>query len=122
MNKLHATSVHALELAELSSRPEPAGPPLLEGQLALLHGVKVMLSASLGCARMTVAELFALKDGSLLRLDRLVDEPVDIMLDDKVIARGQLVAIEDSFGISITQAPQTPSAPQAAPTTPSPRP
>jgi flagellar motor switch protein FliN/FliY len=106
MNKLHASSVHALELADLQNRSEPSGPSLLDGQLALLHGVKVMLSTSLGSVQMTVSELFSLKDGSLVKLDRLADEPVDILLDGQIIARGQLVAVDDNFGISITQAPR----------------
>jgi flagellar motor switch protein FliN/FliY len=106
MNKLHATSVHSLELADLSGRPEPSGPSLLEGPLALLGGVKVTLSTSLGGASMSVAELLALKDGSVVQLDRLANEPVDILLDGKVVARGHLVAVADNFGISITQAPQ----------------
>lgn len=105
MNKLHATSVHSLELAELPGRQEPSGPALLDGQLALLNGVKVMLSTSLGRAQMSVGELFSLKDGSLVKLDRLINEPVDLLLDGQVIARGQLVAVDDNFGISITQAP-----------------
>ena len=57
----------------------------------LIHDVKVRLSASLGRPRVTVAELFALKDGSVLKLDR-AGRPVDIVLDGQVVARGRLVA------------------------------
>lgn len=112
MTKHLANTVHSLELNDLSERPGPEGPSLLDGQLALLGGVKVMLSTTLGSVRLTVAELMALKDGSVLRLDRLANEPVDLLLDGKVVARGQLVAVADSFGISITQPPQAMQAAQ----------
>jgi flagellar motor switch protein FliN/FliY len=99
-------SVHLVELADLGSQPAPSGASLLEDKYELLGGVKVKLTASLGQATLTVAELFALKDGSLVPLDKLVQEPLDITLDGRVIARGRLVAVGESFGISITHAPK----------------
>ena len=56
--------------------------------------------------RGSVGELFELKDRSVVKLDRLTTDPVDILLDEKVIARGKLVVAGDNFGISITEIPQ----------------
>lgn len=79
------------------------GAAVFDTHLELINGLKVKLGASLGTATLTVAELSALKDGALLKLDRGVDEPIDIVLEGKVIARGRLVAVDDNFGISITE-------------------
>lgn len=98
--------VHLVELAEVGTAGASAGPALLADKYELLAGVKVRLTATIGQATLTVGELFALKDGSLVPLDRLAGEPVDLALDGRVIARGRLVAVGEHFGISITEAPQ----------------
>lgn len=108
MNKPNLSSIHPIELADISAKPAPEGPAVLAGKLGVLSGVKVRLSASLGQTTLSVGELFDLRDGSLLKLDKLADDPVDILLDGKVVARGRLVAVDDSFGISITQPPEAP--------------
>ena len=108
MLELAKTSAAQLvELPDVKDRKEQ-GAPLLNANFGLIQGVKVRLSASLGQATVTVAELFSLKDGSVLKLDRAVDEPVDIVLDGQVVARGRLVAVDDSFGVSITEIASAP--------------
>ena len=91
-----------VELPELEPR-KSAGAPVFDGPLGLVQNVKVRLAASLGSTTLSVAELSALKDGAVLKLDRTLGEPVDIVLEGQVIARGRLVAVDDSFGVSITE-------------------
>jgi flagellar motor switch protein FliN/FliY len=102
MLELARTAPQVLELPPAADRQEQ-GAALFNGHLGLIQGVKVRLAASLGSSSLTVAELFALKDGSVLKLDRAIDEPVDVMLEGQVIARGRLVAVDDNFGVSITE-------------------
>jgi flagellar motor switch protein FliN/FliY len=99
----------AVQLASLAEIPqtEATGPSLLGNNLQLIQGVKITLSARLGDAEISVGELFSLKDGSVVKLDRLTTDPVDILLDGTVIARGKLVVAADHFGISITEIPRT---------------
>jgi len=52
----------------------------------------------------SVSELLQLKQGSVLALDRLVDEPLDVLVDQHVVARGVLVAVGEHFGVRITEA------------------
>jgi flagellar motor switch protein FliN/FliY len=99
-----------VELPDASERRQGSGSALFEAHLGLIHAVKVRLAASLGSATLTVGELSALKEGAVLTLDRAVDEPVDILLEGQVIARGRLVAVDDSFGVSITEIAPTPRA------------
>jgi flagellar motor switch protein FliN len=83
---------------------EPAGASLL-GSINPLHSVKVKLQVRVGEAAMTVAELLAARENEVLALDRDVDQPVDLLLEGKVVARGQLVAVEGCFGVRITELP-----------------
>jgi len=68
----------------------------------LLRHVNVELEVKLGEASLTVAELFALKAGSVVALDRGVDEVVDVLLNGKVVAVGQLAVCGDQLGVRIT--------------------
>ena len=58
---------------------------------------------SLGSAELTVAELFALKEGAVVELLQASDAPLDISLDGRVIGRGELVVVGDNFGVRITE-------------------
>jgi flagellar motor switch protein FliN/FliY len=91
-----------VELPEATQRKN-LGAPLFDGPLGLVKNVKVKLSASLGAASITVAELADLKDGSILKLDKGLDEVLDLVLEGQVIAHGRLVAVGDHFGLCITE-------------------
>jgi flagellar motor switch protein FliN/FliY len=70
-----------------------------------LHAVKVSLQVRVGQSAMTVGELMAARDGEVLVLDRSVEQPVDLLLEGQVVARGQLVAVDGSFAVRITELP-----------------
>jgi flagellar motor switch protein FliN/FliY len=98
-------STHVIELSELKSHGSQ-GAPLLGGSASIIHGVKVRLRVSVGQATMTLGELLNLKEGSILKLESSLDLPVDVLIEDKVVARGQLVAVDDNFGVRITEPPK----------------
>jgi flagellar motor switch protein FliN/FliY len=81
----------------------PSGEPLLPPNLELVKNVRVKLEARLGGAEMPIAELFSLRDGSVVELDRRVDESIDLVLDGRVVARGELVAVGDQLGVRIVE-------------------
>jgi len=95
-------AVDVVELDELSTG-KAAGASLLEGNLDVIKNVKVKLEVILGNAEMDVGELFDLKSQSVVKLDSHVSAPIDIRLDNNVVARGELVAVDDNFGIRITE-------------------
>lgn len=70
-----------------------------------LHRVKAKLTVCVGTATLTVGELMAAKEQQVLRLDSKVAQPVDLLLEGKVVARGQLVAVDEYFGVRITELP-----------------
>lgn len=72
-------------------------------ELAPLLSVPVTVQAVLGGARMRVDELLATAAGSVIELDRRVGEPVDLLVNDRLIARGELVLIEGTLGVTLTE-------------------
>lgn len=82
------------ELAEANSRK-----PMLES----IYDVPVKLTAVLGKTRMNIADLMALDAGSIIELDRRVGEPIDLYVNDRLIARGELVMIEGVLGVTMTE-------------------
>ncbi|WP_177307723.1 flagellar motor switch protein FliN [Pseudoduganella namucuonensis] len=91
-----------IELAEIQPQP-PAGPAVLAGNLSLLDSVPVSVSVVVGEARTTVGDLMALRELSVLKIDRSVDCPVDVVVNGNVVARGQLVVVDDNFGVRISE-------------------
>ncbi|HXS20566.1 MAG TPA: FliM/FliN family flagellar motor switch protein [Steroidobacteraceae bacterium] len=94
--------VHLLKLTELKAG-DISGKRLIGENLDLIRNLKVRLSVVVGRCEITVKELFDLRENTVLTLDRDTREPVEITLDGKVVARGVLVAVEDSFGVRITE-------------------
>jgi flagellar motor switch protein FliN len=92
-----------IELEPLSQ--DPLGQPLLGSAWPFLGSVKVQVAVRVGTAQSSVTELLEMKQGTVLALDRLVDEPLDVLVDGHVVARGVLVAVGENFGVRITETP-----------------
>ena len=65
--------------------------------------IPIRVSAVLGRTRMSVADLASLKDGSIVELDRKVGEPIDLYVNDRLIARGELVMLDGVLGVTMTE-------------------
>ncbi|WP_371731889.1 flagellar motor switch protein FliN [Thermaerobacter sp. PB12/4term] len=79
-----------------------AGPALARGTLDLLLDVPLQLTVELGQTQRTVRELLEMAPGTVVELDRLAGEPVDLLVNGRLIARGEVVVIDENFGIRIT--------------------
>ncbi|ESR22689.1 flagellar motor switch protein FliN [Lutibaculum baratangense] len=77
--------------------------PRSAADLEAIFDVPVRVSAILGRARMGVSELLGLEAGRLIELDRKVGEAVDIYVNDRLVARGEVVLVEDKLGITMTE-------------------
>jgi len=75
----------------------------LAGDLERLRDVPVELAVEIGRTRMTIGETLALGPGSIITLNRLAGEPVDLLVNGKPIARGEVVVIDEEFGLRITE-------------------
>jgi flagellar motor switch protein FliN/FliY len=68
----------------------------------LLLDVPLDVSVELGRARMTIQDLLALGPGSVIELDKIAGEALDILVNDRLVARGEAVVVNDKFGVRIT--------------------
>jgi flagellar motor switch protein FliN len=73
------------------------------GDLGRLFDVTVELSVEVGRTRMTLGQALALGPGSVVALSRSAREPVDLLVNGKQVARGEVVVIDDDFGLRITE-------------------
>lgn len=97
----HATQTVAVEVGKLSalSNAMPSGDPI---GIDNLLGVPVKITVEVGRARLTLAELMKLQPGSLVTLDREAHQSVDVLVNGKVVARGEVVTIDQKYGVRIT--------------------
>jgi len=68
----------------------------------MLLDVPLELSVELGRSRMTIQDLLGLAPGAVVELDKIAGEPLDILVNDRLVARGEAVVVNDKFGIRIT--------------------
>ncbi|MEM1449185.1 MAG: flagellar motor switch protein FliN [Planctomycetota bacterium] len=94
-----AVAIQAAEIGELEGAIDADGNPI--GMEALLE-VPVRVTVRIGRASLSLGELVKLGPGSLIPLDREAHEPADVLVNGKVIARGEVVTIDNSYGVRIT--------------------
>jgi flagellar motor switch protein FliN len=83
---------------------EPQAPRAVTAEeLSRLHDVPVELAVEVGRTKMTIREALALGPGSIVTLNRLAGEPVDLLVNGKPIARGEVVVIDEEFGLRVTE-------------------
>lgn len=87
--------------AQFSQLSRPGNAPS-GTNLDLLLGVTLRVAVELGRTRMTIEDILKLGPGSVVELDKLAGEPVDVLVNDRLIARGEVVVIDDRFGVRIT--------------------
>jgi flagellar motor switch protein FliN/FliY len=78
-----------------------AGIAMGERSLDLLHGVEMTVTVELGRTKMLLRDLLALQTGSVIELDRAAGSPVDVLINDNLLARGEVVVLDDEFGVRI---------------------
>jgi len=97
-------NVTSHEFAPLGTGPAQAAyAPVMSHALELLNDVEMGVTAELGRRRMTVRDLLSLTPGSVIELDRAAGSPVDVLVNGTVIARGEVVVVDEEFGIRISE-------------------
>jgi len=99
-------------MSDALALPEFEAPPLDDGDaadgrtatdLAPVFDVPVSISAVIGKAHMSVAQLLKLGAGSVLELDRRVGEAIDIYVNNRLVARGEVVVVDERLGVTMTE-------------------
>src|SRR5690349_21531932 len=94
------TAVHPVQFMPLS--PEPSVSDHAHG-IEMLMDVALEVSVELGRSHMSIGEILALRTGSVIELDKLAGEPVDVSVNGTLIARGEVVVVDEKFGVRITE-------------------
>jgi len=89
--------------APTEAAPLPAAPVVQRRGLELLHGVDMEVTVELGRTRMTVRDLLSLAPGAVLELDRAAGSPADLLVNGRLIARGEVVVVDENFGLRVTE-------------------
>ena len=112
---LAAGEVHVATLVlcvEAAAIPAPRRPARSEApdphRLQLLHDVPMGVTVQLGSTRMTVRELLALAPGALVELDRAAGSPVDVLVNGTLLARGEVVVVDEEYAVRISEIVSTP--------------
>lgn len=81
---------------------QPSGAPGGESSLDAVLDVPVMLSMEIGRTKISIRNLLQLNQGSVVELDRLAGEPLDVLVNGTLIAHGEVVVVNDKYGIRLT--------------------
>lgn len=96
-------NVQLEELDESNVKDKVVGAKSLD----VVKDVQVRLTAVLGGTTLSVGEMFNLQENSVVTLDALVDQPVELLLNQQVVARGALVIADENFAVQITEIPDS---------------
>ncbi|MGH9499982.1 MAG: FliM/FliN family flagellar motor switch protein [Terriglobales bacterium] len=102
--KFSAELLAAVPAATVETETPTVEPPIVvDSNLDLLLGVDLNLTLRFGQRTLTLREILDLSSGSVIELDRRVQEPADLLLGDKLIARGEVVIVDSNYGLRITE-------------------
>lgn len=90
-----------------AKRPAPAAPMAGDASLDRILDVPVNASLEVGRKSLTIRELLALDEGSIMEFDRAVDQPVDFLVNGTLVARGEIVLVGEKFGLRLTEVVDT---------------
>jgi flagellar motor switch protein FliN len=104
MSRLSTPDLALDPQAQLNS-VERSGPVVNKtaNDLEQMFDVPVTVSAVLGATRLAIGDLLRLAPGAILELDRRVGEAIDILVNDRLVARGEVVVVEDKLGVTMTE-------------------
>lgn len=93
-----SAEVHPAEFIPLS-----AGEPVVGSSIDLLLDIVLKVDVELGRSSMPVRDILSLGPGSVVELDRMAGEPVDVSINGTLIARGEVVVVDEKFGVRVTE-------------------
>jgi flagellar motor switch protein FliN/FliY len=102
-----AEQLSALAIPPAAEDADPPSAPAIDPlNLGLVMDVELNVSLRFGQRQLPLREVLELVSGSVIELDRQVDDPVELLLDGKVIARGEAVIVDGNYGLRVTEIPQ----------------
>lgn len=96
-------AVVTAEVSEKSAKSAEMTLPRDAKDLEAVYDIPIQVSAVLGMATMQVSQLLKLGRGAVVELDRKVGEAIDIYVNNRLVARGEVVVVEDRLGVTMTE-------------------
>ncbi|MDR2096492.1 MAG: flagellar motor switch protein FliN [Treponema sp.] len=93
------TNVQSVQFPNLMPHPTPQE----QGNIGLIMDVYMEMTVELGRTRKLIKEILGMGEGTIIELDKLAGEPVDILVNHKLIAKGEVVVIDENFGVRVTE-------------------
>ncbi len=90
------------DLSAAAEKPRTDGGKGNERNLDLIMDIPLKVTVELGRAKMVVHDLLALGQGSVIELSKLAGEPMEVLVNDKLVARGEAVVVNEKFGVRLT--------------------
>ena len=94
-----SAGVHPAQFEAIDGAGTSAG----GGNLDLLRDVNLRITVQLGKQELAIKDVLSLGSGSVIELDKLATDPVDILVNDRLIARGEVVVVDENFGVRVTE-------------------
>lgn len=95
LTELHDSAANTADVKAIQAR--------VPRDIDLIRHVQVSLTATIGTADISIEKLYSLRDGDVITLRELVNEPVTLCIENRPVARGLLVAVDDNLGVEITE-------------------
>jgi len=95
-------STENIENVETAAEPDPA-PSAVSQAAPLLMGVKLPIRVLLGRTQLSLRDVSQLESGSVVELDCSPNDPVEVIVNDKIIAHGEVVVVQGNYGVRITR-------------------
>jgi len=102
-SKLHQVSVQPVKLASFDNDYNQSNNNANQSNFDLLLGVPLEVTVEIGRTKKQVKEILEIRQGAIIELDKQASDPVDIMVNGQLIAKGDVVVIDDNFGVRITE-------------------
>ncbi|MDR0316300.1 MAG: flagellar motor switch protein FliN [Treponema sp.] len=100
MPNMGAANVQAVQFPNLM---QPMGGTMESGNISLIMDVFMEMTVELGRTKKLIKEILSMGEGTIIELDKLAGEPVDILVNHKLIAKGEVVVIDENFGVRVTE-------------------
>ena len=100
MGNMGPTNVQQVQFPNLM---QPRLGPHEAGNIGLIMDVSMEMTVELGRTRKLIKEILGMGEGTIIELDKLAGEPVDILVNHKLIAKGEVVVIDENFGVRVTE-------------------
>ena len=99
MQPMSSPNVQSVQLPNLQQYNAAAG----QGNISLIMDVFMEMTVELGRTKKTIKDILGMGEGTIIELDKLAGEPVDILVNHKPIAKGEVVVIDENFGVRVTE-------------------